>query len=151
VQFREKGVAGMTEFVFDTSGRVQQPSPEALAQADEDLAILGFVHGAMEDGRPYYAYVAIKPSQFREFHALTTAKKAMVIGEYGTVIAAGFEFEPPPEVVQEMRDVYGFDDQYEAKLKREAIRQQAAFFANQEKARIDDIVAMLKKQSTGSS
>ena len=136
----------MTKIAFESSGKVKVSSPEALVEADNDMAILGYVHGTMEDGRPYYAYVAIIPSRYREFHALTAAKKAMVIGQYGTVIAAGFESEPPAEVVKEMQEVYGFDDQYEAKLKQEALKQQEVFFVNQEKVRIDDIVAMLKKK-----
>ena len=137
----------MTKVAFDSSGKVKLSSPEALAEADNDMAILGYVHGTMEDGRPYYAYVAIIPSRYREFYALTAIKKAMVIGQYGTVIAAGFESQPPAEVVKEMREVYGFDDQYEAKLKQEEIKQQEAFYVNQDKVRIDDIVAMMKKKT----
>jgi hypothetical protein len=137
----------MTSIEFEASGKVKRPSGEELAQADEEMAVLSYVHGTMEDGRPYYAYVAIKPSRYREFHALTAARKAMVIGDYGTVIAAGFESEPPPEVVKEMREAYGFDDQYEGKLKQEALKQQQAFFEEQEKTRIDDIVRKLKRKS----
>lgn len=136
----------MTTISFESSGKVKSSSPEALAAADSDMAVLGYVHGTMEDGRQYYAYVAIKPSKYREFYALTAAKKAMVIGQYGTVLAAGFDSQPPADVVKEMREVYGFDDQYEAKLKQDALAQQEAFFANQEKVRIDDIVAMMKKK-----
>ena len=136
----------MTSIAFDSSGKVKHSSADELAQADQNTAILSYVHGTMEDGRPYYAYVAVKPSKYREFHALTAAKKAMVIGEYGTVVAAGFELEPPADVVKEMREVYGFDDEYETKLKQEGLKQQEAFFAKQEKTRIDDIVAMLQKR-----
>jgi hypothetical protein len=141
----------MTAIAFESSGKVKHPSAENLAEADKDLYILGYVHGTMEDGRSYYAYVAIIPSKYREFHAMTAAKKAMVIGQYGTVIAAGFESEPPADVVKEMHDVYGFDEQFESKLKQEAIKQQEAFFKQQEATRIDDIVAMLKKKSGGNS
>ena len=141
----------MSAIAFEPTGKVKHPSVEDLAQADKDLAILGYVHGTMDDGRPYYAYVAILPSKYREFHALSAAKKAMVIGNYGTVIAAGFEFEPPADVVQEMQDVYGFDEQFETKLKQEAIKDQKAFFEKQETGRIDDIVAMLKKKNSGNS
>ena len=137
----------MVAIAFDSSGKVKPSSPEELAEADKNTYILCYVHGTMEeDGRPYYAYVAIVPSKYREFHALTAARKTMVIGDYGTVVAADFEFEPPPEVVEEMRHVYGFDDQLETKLRNEALKQQQAFFEKQEVKRIDDIVAMLKKK-----
>jgi len=132
---------------FTSTGQVKEPTAEELAKADEDTAILGYVHGTMGDGRPYYAYVAIRPSRYREFHALTASQRALVIGDYGTVLAAGFEPQAPPEVEREMREVYGFDDQYEAKLKQQAIKQQETFFASQEKKRIDDIVAMLKTKA----
>jgi hypothetical protein len=141
----------MTSIAFEASGRVKCHSAEELAEADKEMAILGYVHGTMEDGRPYYAYVAIKPSKYKEFHALTTARKAMVIGHYGTVVAAGLQSEPPPAIAKKMRDVYGFDEQYEAKLKQEALREKEKFFENQEKVRLDDIVAMLKNKKPNSS
>jgi hypothetical protein len=86
----------MTSIAFEASGKVRCSSTEELAEADKETAILGYVHGTMEDGRPYWAYVAIIPSKYREFHALTAARKAMVIGNYGTVVAAGFESRPQP-------------------------------------------------------
>ena len=135
----------MTAIAFEASGKVKSPSADELAEADKGSAILGYVDGTMEDGRPYYAFVAIIPSKYQEFHALTAAKKPMVIGKYGTVFAAGFESQPPPEVVKEMREVYGFDNQLGAKLEAEALKQKKAFFDKQETTRIDDIVAMLKK------
>lgn len=145
------GAAHATEILFEPSGKVMRPSTNDLQQADQDTVILGYLHGDMNDGRPYYAYVAIQPSKYSELHALTAARKSIVIGNYGTVIAAGFNSEPPPEIIQEMRDIYGFDEQYEAKLKQEAIRQRAVFLANREKAHIDKIVAMLQQKTTGCS
>ncbi len=136
----------MTSIAFEASGKVKHSSVEELAQADQETAILSYVHGTMEDGRPYYAYVAVKPSKYRDFHAMTAAMRPMVIGDYGTVVAAGFESEPPADVVKEMREVYGFDDQYEERLKSDALKQQEFFFAKLETKRIDDIVAMLQKK-----
>ena len=137
----------MTAIAFDSSGKVKHSSAEELAVADQNTAIVSYVYGTMDDGRPYWAYVAIKPSMYREFHAITASTKAMVIGDYGTVIAAGFESEPPPEVVEEMHEVYGFDEQYEEQLRQEALKQQDVLFEKNETSRINDIVAMMLKKS----
>jgi len=141
----------MVSIAFDSSGQVKQPSPEELAKTDQTKAILSYIHGTMDDGRPYWAYVAVRPSKYQEFYVLTVSMKPMVIGNYGTVVAAGFESTPPQEVVMEMREVYGFDDQFEAKLKTEALKQREALFDKQEAKRIDDIVGMLKKNPPNGS
>jgi hypothetical protein len=55
------------------------------------------------------------------------AQDGKLHGKYGTVIASGFSVEPPPEVVRKMRETYGFDDEYEEKLVREARKQRTEF------------------------
>jgi len=141
----------MTSFAFEASGRLKPPSAGELAEADEKDSILAYTRGTMEDGTPYYAYVAVKPSKYQEFHARTVERRTMVLGDYGKVIAAGFEPEAPPEVVADMRQRYGIDDQYEEKLVQRVLKQQSVFVEKQETSRLQDIVSMLKSKKPNGS
>jgi hypothetical protein len=138
-------------FNFDAAGKATRPSDEELAKSDEYTSILVFIHGAMADGRPYYAYVAVKPSKYKEFSALTANKQNFVINDYGKVLMCGYTYDPPPRVVERMRKEYGFDEHYVEKLTEQANNQQKQFFEKQEVSRIDNIVAMLKKKNPDGS
>ncbi len=129
---------------FDGSGKVKAPPAEQLKAADADTAIIAYTSGTTGDGRPYYAYLAVRPSKYREFYELSSARKEITLGDYGKIVLAGFEPAPPPDVVQHMRDKYGFDEHYERKLKEEVSRQRGQFSARQEEKRLMDIVAMMK-------
>jgi len=141
----------MTSFAFDASGHLKPPSAEALTAADEDTAILAYTTGTIEDGTPYYAYVAVKPSRYAEFHAMTAARETMTISDYGKIIRGGYAPAAPPEVVKEMREKYGFDEHYAEKLRREFYAQQKTFLASQEEARLDGIVTLLKRKDPDGS
>ena len=90
----------MTQFVFESSGKMQLPSQDALEAADADSAILAFSSGTVEGGEPYWAYVAVVPSKYSEFYARSAAREAFQLEEYGTVIEMGFDAAPPPEPTQ---------------------------------------------------
>lgn len=131
-------------YAFESSGELKQPTPEELAEADKQSAILVYSHGMAGDGRPYYAYVAIRPSKYTEFHAASAAGQSLLLSEYGTVVAGGFADRPPPDVVRRMREINGFDDDYEEKLAREVRDQRDAFLKQNENARLHSIVNWLK-------
>jgi hypothetical protein len=131
---------------FDNSGKVKVSTDEELAVADETSVILGYINGTLADGRPYYAYVAITPSKYREFYELTAARKPLTIEDYGSIIMFGYDNAPPPEVVEKMRTDYGFDENYGQKLQQDAGKQQKIFLDKKEADRLKDIVAMLSKQ-----
>ena len=133
----------MTGFEFDQQGNIREYSAAEYQLADEEIAILAYTHGTMHDGRPYYAYVAVKPSLYKAFYAKTAARESMLIGDYGTVVAGGFEESAPPHVVEQMRAL-GFNDDYEANLMAEAQKQLKAHLDRQEVERIAGIVDMLK-------
>ena len=136
----------MSSVSFKTSGELIPPTAEELAEEDNDSAILCYTDGMMEDGRPYYAYVAVKPSKYLEFKAITDRGGGMTIADYGEVIAGDFEAKPPITVVTEMRDKYGFDEKFVEKVVRRIRLEQDKFMEQKEKKRLDDIVAMLKKK-----
>src|SRR5579884_2861923 len=115
------------QLAFDKkTAQLVPPTAEELLEADKSTIILGYVDG-MSDGQPFWAYVAIKPSKYAEFHAKTSARQHLIIEDYGTIIASGYDLAPPAEVVQEMKEKYGADARLGEALKQEAIRQQKAF------------------------
>ena len=129
----------MSSLTFNASGQLTHPTEEELASADANSNILVYMTSTLADGRPYYAYVAIKPSRYSEFMALCEAKQEIILEEYGEIIASGFESSPPPEVIAMMRNTYGFDENYLEKLRKEVSTQ-----------RMDAIVNLLKKNQPDS-
>ncbi len=138
----------MPRYSFESSGKLSTPSTEELQKADDSSAIIAYTNGVTEDGRPYYAYMAVKPSRYREFYELTSARKAIVLNDFGNIIEGGFEESPPANIVQRMRNEYGFDENYEKAIKEEVSRQRGKFTAAQEEKRLMDIVAMMKAKKT---
>jgi len=135
-----------TTFQFQASGKIKLPPDEELTKLDGDNAILAYTSGKMQDGRPYYAYIAVRPSLYKKFRQLTAARQTIILRDYGEVLEAGFASSPPPEIVQKMKDQYGCDPDYEDNLVKEALKQQAVFVQKKEDDRINDIVNMLKKR-----
>jgi hypothetical protein len=138
----------MAIFTFDSNCDLKKPSSDELAKADEESSILVYLSGVAEDGQPYYAYVAVKPSRYGEFQARSLAKQTIILDEYGLVITCGFASSPPAEVVAMMRDAFGFDDDYLEKLRRELTSEYRIFLKQIENKRIDDAVAILKKKAS---
>ena len=135
-----------TQFDLEESGKLREQTEEELAALDKLEALVGYFHGTVSDGRPYWAYLLIKPSKYKEFYELTTARKPLVPTDYGTIIASGYDAAPPPEVVKEMREKYDFDNNYETKIKEEAEKQQKVFLDKKEEDRMKNIINMLQKK-----
>ena len=136
-----------TVFQFEPSGKIKLPPDEELAKLDGDNAVLAYTSGVMQDGRPYYAYVAVRPSLYKKFRQITAARQSVILGEYGELLEAGIATTPPLEVVQKMKNQYGCDPDYEQNIVQEALKQQAIFIQKKEDDRIGDIVNMLKKRT----
>lgn len=136
----------MTAQHFDTDGTPKPPSDTALEEADTSAAILTYTSGTTQDGTPYYAYIAVTPSLYAEFHRKTTNRESMQLSDYGTIVAAGFDVEAPDDVARAMRETYGFDDRYEYKLVQQARRRQSEFLRSLEHARVKEALAKLRQQ-----
>jgi hypothetical protein len=134
-----------TQLAFDKTGKLQEPTAEQLAEGDKNSAVLSYIHGKSQ-GKPFWAYVAVKPSKYKEFHELNCAKKRYAIEDYGIIVASGEGEKPPESIIKEMRDRYGFKDNFGEELKQEAIRQNKIFFDKKEAERLKDIITMLQKQ-----
>lgn len=135
----------MASLQFDNDGKIKTASAESLTQADANgAAIIAFSSGNTASGRPYYAYVAVKPSKYREFCEKSEARETIKLSDYGRVVAHGFESAPPASVVQHMYEQYGFDETYESRLKAEISSQRQKDSLQKEEDRLMDIVAMMK-------
>jgi hypothetical protein len=138
----EKVITLSASYSFHKSGKLKEQTAADLQKADASSAIICLTTGQLSDGRQFYAYVAVRPSKYHEFHQKTVKREVFVINDYGKVIISGFEPEPPPDVVKHMRDNYGYDENFVDKLQKE-VNEARAFFFEQ---RIADIVEMLKKK-----
>jgi hypothetical protein len=136
-------------YQFDKDGRLKAPTREELAQADSSSAVVVLDQGVLEDGSPYWAYVAVKPSKYSEFMQLAARRTPIRLGDYGAILKYGFDPDVPSQVREEMKRERGFDDDYLPRLAQEVIQAQKEFLTGQEAKRISDIVAMMKKQQRG--
>ena len=141
----------MSSYSFDTkSGKLIPPSEEELKELDQTSAIVAYTTGQMPDGRVYYAFIAVLPSKYIEFHAKTKACTPLVLDEYGTILQADFEARPSAEVIEYMRTEYGFDENFETTLSKKLEEERTVFFKAQQETRIQDALQMLIKKRDSS-
>ncbi|MGE0753545.1 MAG: hypothetical protein AB7L92_00100 [Alphaproteobacteria bacterium] len=136
----------MQQVEFNKNNKIKSSSENALKHADAHASIIAFTNGTTESGRPYYAYIAVKPSKYREFCERTEAREAIRLTDYGKLVVYGYESTPPAEVKQHMRKKFGFDDEYEKRLRQELHRQREKHSIDKEEQRLMDIVAMMKSK-----
>lgn len=135
----------MAALAFDTSGKVSVPPTNVLERIDSHTYIVAFTNGTMADGKPYYAYIAVKPSMYQEFYDNTVAKKPMVLSNYGSVIVADFMQTPPKEIIEFMRSEFGFENNFEDSLRQQVSAQRNAYIKENEIKRAQDIVNMMRQ------
>jgi hypothetical protein len=63
--------------------------------------------GRAQDGTVYYAFVAVKPSLYKEFHKKSAACMPLRLIDYGEILASGVEAQSPEHVIVEMKQKYG--------------------------------------------
>lgn len=132
--------------ILNESGELPEPTAEDLLAADEAAEILALTTGATDEGKPYWMYAAILPSKYQAFMEATKARQRIEISDYGRPLRYGFDAAVPPDVQEEMKREYGFDKDYVPTLIKKATAEREAFLKAKENARINGIVAMLKKQ-----
>jgi len=120
------------------------PTAAELAAADSHSAIIVLDQGSMKTGRPYWAYLAVTPSKYKEFIEATKARKPIRHKDYGKVLKHGFAKQVPLDVQDEMKREHGFDEHYLETLAKELRVARTQFDKQQEDKKIGDIVAMLK-------
>lgn len=131
-------------YQFEASGRLKEMTDEELAEADKGPPVIVRYTGMLDDGTPYWAYIAVKPSKYKEFMAAVRGDAPLMLIDYGEVLECGFGDTIPEDVTAKMRRDYGFDENCMEKLKKEIREAQLEFLKDQEDRRIAGIVAMLK-------
>jgi hypothetical protein len=131
--------------LLNTEGKLAHPTAADLQAADAVSEIICFTDGKLNDGTPYWAYLAVKPSKYASFHAATKARQSMMLSDYGRIIRYGNDAAVPAEEQEVMKNEYGFDDHYVEKLVKKAEVEQDVFLKQKEDKRLMDIVAMMKK------
>lgn len=91
----------------------QQPpiTPHAKKDADQLTRIIMLIYGKMEDGGPFWCYVAVKPSKYEQFQADQQAGRVdlYTFDPYGEVIVSGIGDIPPGDVTAKVAEMYGAD------------------------------------------
>ena len=132
---------------FDpNTGDVLAPSQEEFGSMDAEYSVLTYTTGVMDDGKPYYAYIAVTPSKYVEFHSRIKSNESMILGDYGVVILSDFLPEAPTDVKEHMRKEYGFSENYETILKQSVDEERKVFFKKEEDNRIQNALQMLIKK-----
>lgn len=88
---------------------------EIAGRIDDAVAIIQLVKGEASE-RPFWAYVAMKPSLYKEYFTKVMAGQGIDLKTYGDVIESGWGDEPPQEIHDRMVAEYGFDDDLEQSL-----------------------------------
>ena len=127
------------------------PSNDDLSETDKIYGIICLSKGTLASGLPYYAYIVVKPSKFVEFYRLSAERKTIDLDDYGEVLAFATKAEPSKAVVSRMKNVYGFDERFQAVLFAELNRAGTRLDGDAEESRVMNVVAMLSQQSMGSA
>ena len=134
------------QHIFTPEGSLDRPSAEELQQADKDSFIVAYTTGSAQDGTPYYAFIGVLPSKYREFQEKSAARMPMRLRDYGEILASDYEKSAPAHVIAQMQEKYGYDEQFEEKLREEVGKQRTEASKENDSKRIMDIVSMLKGQ-----
>ena len=138
-------------YQFGKDGTLKDLTAEELAAADADSSVIELNHGTLNDGTPYWAYIAVKPSRYKDFKRLTADHQPIRLTEYGNILKFGFDDLVPTSVREEMKQKHGCEDAFLTTLAADVKAAQATFLKQQEDMRIADIVSMLKNNNLAAS
>jgi len=138
-------------YKFAKDGTLKDMTAEELAAADADSSVIELNQGILNDGTPYWAYIAVKPSRYKEFKRLIAEQQPILLTEDGNILKFGFDEIVPTSVREEMKQEHGWDDKCLTTLTAEVKAAQGTFLKQQEDMRIADIVSMLKKKNLAGS
>ncbi len=112
---------------FEKSGKLKESAAEELTAADANSSVIVLDDGVLDDGTPYWLYIAVKPSKYREFMRLIRERQPMLFKDYGVIVRYGFEKEAPPAVKEEMKRLHGCDDHFMTIVAKEVKEAQTVF------------------------
>jgi hypothetical protein len=78
---------------------------------DDVARVIVLVRGMMQNGKGFYwCYVAVKPSLYEQFKAVTGNKydiQNFANDGYGEIVVSGDDREPPKEVTEKVAEMFG--------------------------------------------
>ncbi len=84
---------------------------EQTPNKDDLTRIIALVYGLLENGNPFWVYVAVKPSKYQPF--LNAQKEGTLdlykFDGYGEIIVSGESRQPPDEVTLKVAEMYQTD------------------------------------------
>ncbi len=87
---------------------------EDVAKADEEFAVIVYVKGKNDFGKPFYAFIAVPPTKLEEVKAKQGNGQKLNLNDY-EIICYGSRETPPPEVIEDMKKEYDVDLGFEKK------------------------------------
>jgi len=109
---------------------------EYLKSADENVAILVYSSGILEETKKYWAYAAILPSKYQ---ALKEAERNgnYELDDYGDVLFWGYGDSPPPDAKAEIEQLLNASSNFEQELTESF----GKFMKNYQPGFVDKIIA----------
>lgn len=85
--------------------------PDVRVNPDDVTRIIMLIYGKLDNGGPFWCYVAVKPSKFEEFKVAEAEGRIDLYAfePYGEVIVSAEGATPPAEVTQKVAEMYGAD------------------------------------------
>lgn len=84
---------------------------QPMSDADRQARMIMLVYGKMEDGSPYWCYVAVKPSEYDRFTTLWRKgglnMQHFEKAGFGEVIVSGTGVIPPADVTRQVAAMFG--------------------------------------------
>ena len=75
--------------------------------ANDGVDIIVLCRGETVSGKPFYAFVKIKPSRYTAFERAQLAGSNFEIQDYGEILNFDYAHTPPQEIIDKMRAQYG--------------------------------------------
>ena len=136
------------QYRFDAFGTLQTKTLQEIEEMETDADfVIVLAQGISSDDKPYWAYIAIRPSRYADYMRAAKAHALIVFADYGTILQYGFDKEVPGYVKDKMKRRYGFDENYRENLIRD-INQARETFLKKRNSGINDIVDMMKNRDT---
>jgi hypothetical protein len=80
---------------------------DAALFANDGVDIIMLCRGDTISGKPYYAFVKMKPSRLTAFERIKNTDESFSLQDYGDILKFDYVEIPPEEVINEMRARYG--------------------------------------------
>ena len=75
--------------------------------ASDGVDIIVLCRGETVSGKPFYAFVKIKPSRYAAFQQVQAEAHNFEVQDYGEILTFDYAHTPPQEVIDAMRKRYG--------------------------------------------